>query len=199
MRHVNALSGIADDDDPWCDLVLDIVRDKRGTAGLFSRNGRLLEIEALGSIADQDNEIGIGVSLPLEGWDAKRIDDDFTVYWGRIGLFSIGQPTIELIRLYKRWFGDQTPTPRVMESADLLAVSLSGDPAVVAEKGLLQTKVFFDTGSENASDEEYSELFVNFDLPERRLELHEKDPDYRKGLVGWLSGRYPTIETRSQA
>jgi hypothetical protein len=46
-------------------------------------------------------------------------------------------------------------------------------------------KLFF----ENEEPNRYAEVFVNVIAPERRIELHEKDPEYRKPLLCALGER----------
>ena len=53
------------------------------------------------------------------------------------------------------------------------------------EKGLVKIKLFF----EGAAESQYAELFANIDLKARRLNLAEKDPEYRPAIIRALRGR----------
>jgi len=44
-------------------------------------------------------------------------------------------------------------------------------------------KVFY----ESRKEEEYAEAFVNIDLQHGVVQFHEKDPDYRKAVIAFLS------------
>lgn len=46
-------------------------------------------------------------------------------------------------------------------------------------------KLFF--AWEEGSETPYGELFLNLDLPNRVLELNEKDPEYRPAILAALS------------
>jgi len=62
------------------------------------------------------------------------------------------------------------------------AIALEGHPPAVAGE-LVKLKLFFEADFE----ERYAEVYLNIDLDARRVELHEKDPDYRRPLVRALA------------
>jgi len=57
-------------------------------------------------------------------------------------------------------------------------ISLEGDPRDLA-KGPVKIKLFFESGGQD----DYAELFTNIELAARRLEVREKDEEYRKPVV----------------
>ena len=63
------------------------------------------------------------------------------------------------------------------------AISLEGNPEMV-KNSPARLKLFF--GWEEGSETPYGELFLNLDLPNRILELNEKDPEYRSAILAAL-------------
>jgi hypothetical protein len=61
-------------------------------------------------------------------------------------------------------------------------VGLGDDPRLLPNRPT-HMKLFF----ESEEPERYAEVYVNVIGPEQRIELHEKDPEYRKPLVRALS------------
>jgi hypothetical protein len=64
------------------------------------------------------------------------------------------------------------------------AIALEGDPRDLG-KGPTRIKLFFEPEEEDG----YAEVFTNVDLAARRLEVREKDPEYRLPLVKALRAR----------
>jgi hypothetical protein len=64
------------------------------------------------------------------------------------------------------------------------AVGLASDPRLI-ESEPVKMKLFFH--SEN--EDRYAEMFLNIDRRAQTVELHEKDPEYRKDLVRALTER----------
>ena len=62
------------------------------------------------------------------------------------------------------------------------AIALAGHPPAVAGEPV-KIKLFFEADF----DERYAEVYLNIDLTRSRVELHEKDPDYRRPLVRALT------------
>ena len=57
----------------------------------------------------------------------------------------------------------------------------------------IMSKLFFDTydveeGPE--AEKKEAQIFLNFDVKKGRVQLREKDPEFRPPLVAWLAGRY---------
>jgi hypothetical protein len=62
-----------------------------------------------------------------------------------------------------------------------VAFPLEGNPA-----NLATTHVSFKLFCESEREEDYAELFLHLDIPNHRVELHEKDPGYREGVLSCL-------------
>ncbi len=61
-------------------------------------------------------------------------------------------------------------------------ISLEGNPAALFQ-GPAKIKLFFEPEDENDYEERYAELFMNFNLKERKMWLSEKDEEYRPAII----------------
>jgi hypothetical protein len=73
---------------------------------------------------------------------------------------------------------------KMAASTNFTAISLEGTPAKLAD-GPVKLKLFYETDK----DEDLAELFLNIDVPKSRVELREKDPEYRAAIVRALGRR----------
>jgi hypothetical protein len=189
MVYVNALSeletdGLAEDEKPWCDLVFDIESVRRPGAGWF-RRAQMFEFDAAGMA--NGTTIGFAARIPLTGWNGQ-LRNGIRLTWGAVDLVSKGEQTNQLLALYEEWFGlDRSGASAV--DCRCAAVILNDDPLKL-ERQLIHMKLFFEPIPPADSGDDYAELYLNFDLPNGRAWLREKDPGYRNALVSWLSGRY---------
>lgn len=169
-----------DDDgsDPWCDLIFEVRDVKR--AWLSRRT--TIHFAALAS----GMPVGFRVAISKRDWKFVPPQDNNPVplWWGKVKLYSSGQESDQLVNAIQAFckleIGGNFP-----REIDCQAVALEGNPTDL-NSGRLRTKLFFDDGSE--VERRYAELFFHIDLPAKRGELNEKDPDYREPLMGWLSG-----------
>ena len=65
-----------------------------------------------------------------------------------------------------------------------VSIALQGNPSNLAFEPV-RFKVFFNP---NGGQSRYAELYTNIDLPKKKLELFEKDTDYRANVVKALAG-----------
>jgi hypothetical protein len=183
---IESLSAIEDlgEGHKWIKLAFDIVEVRRIRMGVASVEG--VSFVALGNAPT--GEVGFEVGLPLGGWDGKEVAPALSIEWGRIGLFSLGLSTDRLLRLLKVLFDlPNTERPAVRE-VSCEACLLGNDPAEI-EPEEMHLKLFFN-GESAERPESYAELYLNFDLAQRRAYLMEKDAYYRAPLIAWLSGRF---------
>jgi hypothetical protein len=73
----------------------------------------------------------------------------------------------------------EPPQGALRRSIPLTVFALEGDPQQL-ESQHLNFKVFHDDTEER---DQYYELFLHVDLPNGRVELHEKDPEYRTSVI----------------
>ncbi len=74
------------------------------------------------------------------------------------------------------------PSKKFVEKISLTAFALESDPVKI-HTSHLNFKVFHDV----SDVKKYWEMYIHIDLPNKRLELHEKDEDYRKAIINTLS------------
>lgn len=153
----------------FVDLDLRLVRLEARPDGTFFAEGR-----------GRHGGRGLGFALELDAtWKATPIgESNGFFYWGSGSVRSIGVESDVLLatlaELYEVSFGS-----RPMRAETRVAVvGLADDPRLVAEKPT-HMKLFF----ESEDSQRYAEVFVNVMAAERRIELHEKDPEYRAPLL----------------
>ncbi|MEK7469703.1 MAG: hypothetical protein AAB074_20205 [Planctomycetota bacterium] len=95
-----------------------------------------------------------------------------------------GASSDEFVKVLDKLFGTGLSPEAMSTSCQFSRVVLSGDPAH-PESATMSTKLFHTSGDESL----YFELYLNFDLPTRRLELKEKDSEYREAVMKVLSGK----------
>jgi hypothetical protein len=175
---IDALSELEDGEQPWCDLVFEIIDS-------FS-DGTRTGFRAVGTVPSGD--IGFLAWVPLIDWTPQQIHEAAKIHWGKVWLCSLGERTDRLLAVYEEWFGFPRSGAAAAGTLECTAAMLGDDPQNL-EKTKIALKLFFDSVAERVP-ESYAELFLNFDLSAGRAWLLEKDPDYRKPLVDWLAGRY---------
>ena len=106
---------------------------------------------------------------------------------GGIEFVSIGEESDQLLTAMATLYGLPPQERRFAKSLAVLSLPLEEKP-IDFDRRYIHLKVFF-----NPKDgpDRYAELFVNLNLPEKRLELHEKDAEYRHNVVAALSGPHP--------
>lgn len=191
---------VAENDEPWIELIFDMVDPiVSGRKGAFGRDDRALACDAL--MQWEGSVYGFGLSFaPVRTWheetrleefegDDETEDESFELKlsWGRMELRSLGEPTLNLVRL----MGDWIDLPQSSSFSGLLVAGavVINDHVSNFETDALRTKLFLQSeGGEDDEPERYAELFVTVDLPNRLVGLCEKASEYREPLMRWLSG-----------
>jgi hypothetical protein len=129
----------------------------------------------------------VGLEVVLGSpWKAGTLGKDvpLVTYQGTVTYRSIGRESDALLQVLDELFGTKV-RPRVMaKSTTFTGITLGGDPRDV-RKGPIQVKLFH----EGASEADYAELFTNVDIAAGRLEIREKDEEYRSAIVRALAWR----------
>ena len=107
-----------------------------------------------------------------------------TTYKGVITYQSTGPDSDAFVQVLDELYGTHLAGAGMKPQVSFTAISLGGDPRDLA-KGRVDIKLFF----ESDRDDEYAELYTNIDVAKRRLEIHEKDPDYRSPVIKALRSR----------
>ncbi len=125
--------------------------------------------------------MGFRVTL-LPKWEHWRPKDwPMDSYRGLVRLESIGKPSEVFIRCLARAYKHEIEQVD-FRSVELVAISLGGDPRSVSSEPV-KLKLFF----ESEQDDAYAEAYLNLDLPHSLVQFHEKDHDYRKPVLGFLT------------
>ena len=98
------------------------------------------------------------------------------------GLRSLGVQSDRLLVVIDELYGTAQHPRRMRPQTDFTGISLEGDPRHL-NAGATKIKLFF----ESEDEKRYAELYLNIDLGAAKLELAEKDPDYRAPIVRALS------------
>ena len=130
----------------------------------------------------RDASVGFVVSLGFI-WERQDVENsEVVLYWGREELVSVGSESDAFLRLLDEVYGTGLGHRRMRERVPFLAVSLAGDPARL-EHEPARMKFFFESDAE----ERDAEFYINIDVQAQTVQFHEKDTDYRRGVVLSLS------------
>lgn len=126
-------------------------------------------------------EIVLGAS-----WKSGSLDEKIplVVYQGTVTFRSLGTESDNLVRMLDEVYGTKLNPTAMKQQTRFTAMTLGGDPRDLS-KGPVKVKLFFESDNEK----EYAELFTNIDLSKHRLEINEKDPDYREAIVQSLKSK----------
>lgn len=120
--------------------------------------------------------VGIEVVLGPE-WREGTFADQPS-YQGLVTYRSAGPGSDALLRIMDELWGTKAAPRAMARMTDFTCVTLSGDPRDLL-KGPVHAKLFFEAEEEGSQ----AELYTNVDLAAKRLEIREKDPDYRAAIV----------------
>jgi hypothetical protein len=111
-------------------------------------------------------EVSLGKDVPM------------AAHQGVVLYRSVGPTSDALLRAIDDLYGAGLSPSAMAKETRFTCITLGGDPRVLG-KGRVDAKLFYEAGAE----EDYAELYTNIDLAAKRLEIREKDPDYRGPLV----------------
>jgi hypothetical protein len=96
---------------------------------------------------------------------------------------STGRESDRLLEAMAELYGLPSQERHFVSNLGMVALLLADHPVDLR----LQRSPFKVFINHDSGPERYAELFVNVDLSAKRLELHEKDPEYRRNVVSALS------------
>lgn len=108
---------------------------------------------------------------PLEGVDVQ-------LYAGSVTLSAVGPESDALVSAVDDLYGTHLSPEKMRRQTEFAALSLEGHPKKL-ESGPCKLKLFFESEDENR----YAEVYLNIDLAGSRVELAEKDEEYRRPLL----------------
>jgi hypothetical protein len=123
----------------------------------------------------------VGFDLILaSGWKKAREDKDvpLQIHTGAVSFRRVGSESDAFLQALDELYGTKVRPEAMASETPFTGASLEGDPANVAT-GPVKIKLFYEKGGEGS----YAELFANIDLRARRVEVREKDSDYRAQIV----------------
>ncbi|HLJ88057.1 MAG TPA: hypothetical protein VKZ53_14640 [Candidatus Angelobacter sp.] len=134
-------------------------------------------IRGLGTF--KGRKLGIAIVLG-PAWKAGSVNKDLPLitYQGNVAFRATGADSNALIQVLDELYGTKVNPKAMAKETQFTAISLEGDPRDLA-KGLVKIKLFFESGERD----DYAELFTNIDLADHRLEIREKDQEYRLPVV----------------
>jgi hypothetical protein len=103
-------------------------------------------------------------------------------YRGSASYRSIGSESDAFLKILDELYGTKLNPKSIKGETQFTGISLGGDPRDLA-KGPVKIKLFYESGS----DSSYAELYTNIELAKSKLEIREKDPDYRSPIVRALT------------
>jgi hypothetical protein len=132
-----------------------------------------------GSGTYKGRQLGLEVVLGAT-WKAGSLGKDvpLVTYQGVVTYRSTGADSDAFIQVLDELYGTKLSPKAMATETRFTGISLGGDPRDL-ESGPVKMKLFF----ESDKQDEYAELFTNIQLADRRLEVHEKDPDYRLAVI----------------
>jgi len=156
----------------WADADLKVISVQKNEDGS-------VVIEAAADFGKESMGFRVVLLSAWEHWKPK--DWPMDSYRGLVRLESTGKPSELFIRSLARAYKQKIDQVD-FTSVELTAISLGGDPRAVRSEPV-KLKLFF----ESEKEESYAEAYLNFDLPHALVQFHEKDPDYRKPVLGFLT------------
>ena len=118
-------------------------------------------------------------------WEKQELKEGgISLYWGKATLISSGQESDDFLRAIEDGYKTGVGSPRMAAAASFTAVGLNHDPACM-DRVPINVKLFSDSDDE-ALD---AEFFLNVDIRNLQVQFREKDTDYRRGVVLFLSAR----------
>ena len=165
-----ALSEITSEmDEGFVDLVFTITESEINADGSASFHAQGL---------NEGEKVGLRVRL-LPSWKDGTLGDDFTTFQGPVYFESTGEESDRLVQILGGLY-QSSVRPQSMRKNEILftGITLEGDPRALSSSPL-KIKLFV----ESEDEEKYAELYTNIDVQGRRLEIGEKDPDYRDPIM----------------
>ncbi len=135
--------------------------------------------EVVASGLHQGGRVGFKVRLEAS-WERQELEGGAIeeLYWGRAEISSIGAESDRFLELLDQLYGKNISARKMRDRVPFLAVSLSGNP-ICLEQSPVKMKLFF----ESEVEERDADFYLNIDNQARLVEFHEKDTDYRRGVV----------------
>lgn len=124
-------------------------------------------------------QLGLEVVLgPTWKGGAAGKDIPLTIYSGTLAYRSSGPESDAFVQVLDELYGTKLSPKAMAKETKFTGLALEGNPGDLS-KGPVKIKTFF----ENGNDKDYAEFFTDVNLAAHRLEVHEKDEDYRPAVI----------------
>jgi hypothetical protein len=134
-------------------------------------------IHALGNYKNQN----VGLEINLDSiWKEGSLSKDvkLVTYRGIVTYHSVGSESDVLIQAIDELYGTKLSSKAMRSEIRFTGITLGGDPRDLAKEPV-QIKLFYESGG----DEGYAELYTNIELSKNKLQIREKDPEYRVPII----------------
>jgi len=159
----------AGSEDGFADLRLTMVSLARGPNGAQNLISRGLH---------KGRNVGFGISLGST-WEQQNLESlDDPLYWGTAELISLGEESDAFLQALDEVYNTNTGRRKMVDRVAYLAVSLAGHPLRLEQESL-KMKLFFESEVEARA----AEFYLNVHAQNSYVEFHEKDADYRLGII----------------
>jgi hypothetical protein len=171
--------------DSWLDVRLPVEEVKKISPGHFRvvtqglNNGQTLGLTFDFKNIDPNRDFLQNLGKPNAG-EVKATP-------GGVVLTSQGEPTANFVRTYAALAHRSLSGLTVPSTLNLNAINLEGDPQSIPEEAG-KIKVFH--ADDDSDGPYYFEAFINADVPKGYIELSEKDPEYRDGLLRSFGAKF---------
>ena len=122
----------------------------------------------------------VGLRVLLQPpWKEGALGEDIVTFQGRVIYESTGMESDRLVQIMGELYRSSVRV-RSMRKGPIpfTGITLEGQP-----RGLASAPVKIKLFVESDDEDGYGELYTNIDVPGRRLEIREKDPDYRDPVM----------------
>ena len=147
-------------------------------------------------VAAEDSFVDLGLALRSSGEgriEAAATHGGRTVAFGAefgpgtVTLVSLGAESDAFVQTLGALYGADAAPAAMAARTQFSAVALEGDPARL-DAGPVKLKLFYEPpaatkANEDEEDPDYAELFLNVDAAAKRVEFHDKDPEYHDALL----------------
>lgn len=129
-------------------------------------------------------EVGFEVVLGAT-WAMGKAEKDvpFRISRGTVSYRRVGPQSDAFLQALDEVYGVKLSPKSMAAETSFAAAALQGDPQDLT-RGPVRIKLFY----EGDAEDRYAELITNIDLAAGRLEVREKDEDYRRAVVRALQG-----------
>src|SRR3954463_5904750 len=161
----------------WYDLTLSVVSVEQTADGYTAVTARGLHRRTV---------VGLKVSFKngmKPGFAGGGVDRSAFAEEG-ILFSSIGPESDALLAAIASLYRVSAPSAKFAPRVGAVAIALQGNPSSVVSEPV-KFKAFFNA---KADESRYAELYTNIDLGKKKLELFEKDEEYRDNIVKALAG-----------